>query len=282
MGHLQKRNLGRPDEVRPVGRGQLELVEMGNSAFGRITYQPGWRWATDVQPIVQTELCDVHHVGFVIAGRLHIEMRDGSMIELDAGDVFEIPPGHDAWVVGDEPWVSFDWTGRRLFAKARDATVERVLASILFTDLVESTQLASRLGDNAFRDRLAEYHAMIRRSLERHRGIEVQTTGDGMLARFDSATGAVRCALETTAAAPGLGLMQRAGVHSGEVELAGQDVRGIAVHLAARVAAAAGPGEVLISATTNALLVGSGMSTASRGSHTLKGIEEAVELFAVN
>ena len=281
MATLRKKNLSRPDELRPVGRGHLELIELGDLAFGRITYEPGWRWSTDVRSIVHTDQCEVHHVGYVISGRLQVEMADGSGMQVGPGDVFEMPPGHDAWVVGDEPWVSVDWTGRRFFGKTPDATGQRKLATILFTDLVGSTRMLAQLGDQAWRDRLADYHALVRRAIERHRGREVQTTGDGILATFDSPAHAVYCALDTTRDAPTLGMAQRAGLHTGEVEFAGDDVRGIAVHLAARVASMAGTGEVYISATTNALLFGSGLATASRGSHSLKGIDGDVELFAV-
>lgn len=281
MATLRKKNLSRPDEIRPVGRGRLELIELGDSALGRISYEPGWRWSEDVRPIVGTEVCEVTHVGYVVSGSLRIEMQDGSMMDCLPGDVFEIPPGHEAWVLGDEPWISIDWTGRRFFGKTPDATGQRKLATILFTDLVGSTQMLAQVGDQAWRDRLAEYHALVRRAIERHRGREVQTTGDGILATFDSPAHAVYCALDTARDAPTLGMAQRAGLHTGEVEFAGDDVRGIAVHVAARVASAGGAGEVLVSATTNALLFGSGISTVSRGSHSLKGIDGAVELFAV-
>jgi class 3 adenylate cyclase len=281
VARLQKRNLAQPDEVRSVGRGTLELVELGDSAFGRITYEPGWRWSTDLKPIVGTDLCDIHHVGYVISGRLQVQMGDGSAMEAQAGDIFEIPPGHDAWVIGDEPWISVDWTGRRFFGKTPDASGNRVLATLLLTDIVGSTQVLAQVGDQAWRDRLAEYHAMVRRAIEKHRGREVETTGDGVLAWFGSPAHAVRCAVDTAANTRVLGLEQRAGLHTGEVEFAGHDVRGIAVHLAARIAAMAGAGEVLVSATTNALLLGSGTRTVSRGSHSLKGIDQPVELFAV-
>ena len=264
-----------------MGRGALEVVELGDLALGRITYQPGWRWSEDLKPIVGTEYCEVTHSGYAVGGNLRVQMADGSTMDIGGGDVFEIPPGHDAWVLGDDPWVSVDWTGRRFFGKTPDATGQRRLATILFTDLVGSTQLLTQVGDQAWRDRLGEYHALLRRHIEKHRGREVQTTGDGVLATFDSPAHAVHCALETAQAAPSIGLQQRAGLHTGEVEFAGDDVRGIAVHLAARVAAVAGAGEVVVSSTTSALLFGSGLATSSRGSHALKGIEGEVELFLV-
>jgi class 3 adenylate cyclase len=208
-------------------------------------------------------------------------MDDGSTLDLVPDDVYEIPPGHDGWVVGDVPWVSIDSEGRRYFAKVSEASETRTLATILFTDLVSSTELVAQLGDFAWRDRLADYHALATRTLEKHRGIAIASTGDGVLAIFDSPARAVRSAVELATTSTDLGLTQRAGLHTGEVEHVGTEVRGIAVHLAARVAAAAGAGEVLVSATTNLLLTGSGVATSSRGLHTLKGIEQPVELFAV-
>lgn len=270
-----------PDEIRPVGRGRLEVVELDDAAFGRIVYEPGWRWSTDVRPIAGTDLCEVHHQGYVISGTLHTLMRDGSTMEAGAGDVFEIPPGHDAWVTGDEPWVSIDWRGRRHFARQPDAGAERRLATIMFTDLVGSTEQAAQIGDTAWHDLLAEYLGTVRSALERHHGREMSTTGDGVLAVFDSPAHAVRCALDLARATGGLGLRQRAGLHTGEIEFAGSEVRGIAVHVAARVAAAAGAGEVVVSSTTNGLLFGSGIPMVSRGNHSLKGIDQPVELFEV-
>ena len=152
----------------------------------------------------------------------------------------------------------------------------------MFTDIVSSTELATQLGDYAWRDRLADYHGLAVRLLDKHRGREIGTTGDGVMAIFDSPARAVRCATELAAATVDLGLAQRAGLHTGEVEHVGTDVRGIAVHLAARVAASASAGEVVVSSTTNLLLTGSGIATTSRGLQTLKGIEQPVELFVVS
>jgi class 3 adenylate cyclase len=282
VARLQKHSLDHPTETRTFGLGRLDLVDLNDTAVGRTNYAPGWKWSKDVKPIVGTEWCEIHHMGYTVSGRLHTQMADGSMIEFGPGDVFEIPPIHDAWVVGDEPWISIDWSGRRFYGKAADSMAAPILATILFTDIVGSTQLAARLGDSGWRDTLAEYHAMLRRLLERNHGREIQTTGDGLLAIFDSPARGVRCALEMAHGSTALGLEQRAGLHTGEVELAGDDVRGIAVHLAARVAASGSAGEVLISGTTNALLFGSSLRTTSRGNHDLKGIDQPVELFAVD
>jgi class 3 adenylate cyclase len=282
MARLQKRNLAKPSEVRSVGRGQLEIVEFGDTTIGRMRYEPGWRWSEDLKPLVGGEWCQIRHVGVVLSGHFHVEMEDGATMELLRDDVYEIPPGHDGWVVGDEPWISIDSEGRRYFAKVSEAAEARSLATILLTDIVSSTETAERLGDSAWERLLASYHASATRTIERYRGRQVATTGDGVLALFDSPARAVRCAAETAVAARDLGIEQRAGVHTGEVDHVGADVRGIAVHLAARVAAAAVPGEVLVSATTNVLLAGSGVTTTSRGADSLKGINQPVELFAVD
>jgi len=158
MARLQRRSLRQPDEFRPVGRGTLELVELGDTAYGRTIYQPGWRWSEDVRPIVGTDLCEVHHIGFCLQGRLRVVMADGIEVEIQADDVFEIPPGHDAWVVGDEPWIGVDSRGRRNFGVApSDDPDRRVLGTIMFTDIVGSTTLAATLGDAAWHDLMAEF-----------------------------------------------------------------------------------------------------------------------------
>jgi class 3 adenylate cyclase len=148
----------------------------------------------------------------------------------------------------------------------------RVLATILFTDIVGSTERLQRLGDNAWTELLARHHAAVRRELERFRGREVDTAGDGFLATFDGPARAIRCALAVRDAVRGLGLDLRAGLHTGECELLGDKVAGIAVHTGARIAARAGAGEVLVSATVRDLVSGSGIAFDDRGDHELKGV----------
>jgi class 3 adenylate cyclase len=278
---LQRRNLAAPDKTRVLGRGRLELVELGDVAVGRVTYPPGWRWSDDLGPIVGTASCEVHHIGFVLSGRLIVEMTDGSTIELRPEDVFEIPPGHDAWVVGDEPWVAIDSLGRRYFGLASDSDGDRAFGTILFTDIVGSTEVAARIGDRAWRALLAELTTAGRRELERYRGREVDTTGDGIFALFDSPSRAVRAGLGLVRAAGALGLRLRVGVHTGEYEKAGADVRGLAVHTAARVMASAGPDEVRVTVATAGLLGGSDIRLRSLGAFELKGVPGEVELLAV-
>jgi len=158
---------------------------------------------------------------------------------------------------------------------------ERVLATVLFTDIVGSTERAVELGDRRWRDLLTAHHADVRRELDRFQGHEVDTAGDGFLATFDGPARAIRCARSVVTGAGELALEVRAGVHTGECEIVGQKVAGIAVHVGARVAAAAGPGEVLVSGTVKDLVAGSGLEFEDRGEHKLKGIAEPKRLFAV-
>jgi class 3 adenylate cyclase len=156
----------------------------------------------------------------------------------------------------------------------------RVLATILVTDLVGSTEKAAELGDRAWSDLLESHHQAIRSELRRFSGEEIDTAGDGFLALFDGPARAIRCALAVTQRMRELGLSVRAGLHTGEVERPGREARGIAVHVSARVAAEAAPEEVLVTATTRDLVAGSGLDFSDRGERTLKGLEEPKRLFA--
>jgi len=150
----------------------------------------------------------------------------------------------------------------------------RVLATVLFTDIVESTQRVRELGDRAWAELLSRHHAVVRRELERFRGREVDTAGDGFLATFDGPARAIRCAVAVRETVRALGLEIRAGLHTGECELLGEKVSGIAVHTGARIASLANPGDVLVSSTVRDLVSGSGIEFEDRGEHTLKGVGE--------
>ena len=186
-------------------------------------------------------------------------MDDGTELEIHVGDAFEIPPGHDAWVVGDEVFDTVEFTSAAVFGLTPDEN-ESTLATVLFTDIVDSTAMLSQVGDAAWRRLLLQHNQLMRSELDRFRGREVGTTGDGFLALFDGAARAVRCAKAMVAAVGELDIQIRAGLHTGEVAVAGGQARGLAVHAAARVAALAGPGEVLVSSTTRDLLDGSGLA----------------------
>jgi class 3 adenylate cyclase len=155
------------------------------------------------------------------------------------------------------------------------------LATIMITDIVGSTEVAERLGAAAWRDLLGSHNEALHQELDRFRGREVKATGDGVLALFDGAERAVQCAASIAARVSRLGIEVRVGVHTGEVELLPGDVRGLAVHTAARIGALAGPGEVLVSATTRELLDGSSLAFVDRGTHELKGLTGPRALFAL-
>lgn len=276
---LQRRRFTEPSDVRTIPRGRIDIVELDDTVVGRMTYEPGWRWSMDVQPIAGTDTCQYHHLGVTLSGRLRVQMPDGTELEIGPGDVFEIPPGHDAWVVGDEPWVSVDFEAMRTYGKQRDARDERILASIVFTDIVDSTRRAAELGAARWRDLVGEHNRKASTAIDRHRGRLVKTTGDGVLAQFDGAERAVRGAAAIRDAAQGLGLAIRAGVHTGEVQTIAGDVRGIAVHTAARIMAVATSDEILVSATVMDLLDGSRLTFEDAGIHELKGLHGARQLY---
>lgn len=274
---LQRRRFTEPADTRTFPHGKVDIVEMDDIVIGQMTYEPGWRWSIDVQPIAGTESCQYHHIGYTVSGRLRVQMLDGTELEVGPGDVFELPPGHDAWVVGDEPWVCVDFEAMRTFGRTK--TAERTLASIVITDIVDSTRLADELGSARWRDLVGEHNRKASVAIDRHRGRLVKTTGDGVLAQFDGAERAIRAADAIRVAAKALGLDIRAGVHSGEVEVTPDDLRGIAVHTAARIMATAGPGEVLVSATVVDLVSGSGLAFEDAGTHELKGLAGPRTLF---
>jgi class 3 adenylate cyclase len=173
-----------------------------------------------------------------------------------------------------------NWSGVRTWIP-EPSSGERVLASVLFSDIEGSTQQLARLGDDAWRELLGRHNREIRNQLDRFRGREVQTTGDGFLAVFDGAARAIRAAIAIRDSVRPLGLEVRQGIHTGEVALIGDEVRGIAVHEAARIAAAAGAGEILVSFTTRTLAEGAEVAFEDRGSHELKGLSGSRQLFAV-
>jgi class 3 adenylate cyclase len=277
MPRPQAKNIRHPENVRRFPNGRIETVSHNETTIGRFFFEPGWRWSRDVGPIAGTRYCQIHHQGIVLRGRLHVETDAGEVCEVSVDDVYDFPAGHDAWVVGTDPFEAIEFASARVYAAPTDG--DRVLAALLFTDIVDSTSHLERLGDFAWREVLLEHNQQVRLELNRFRGREIQTTGDGFLAVFDGPARAVRCARAIGPAVARLGIAIRAGVHTGEVEFLGDNVRGLAVHEAARVAGVARPGEVLVSATTRQLLAGSELVFEPAGSHELKGIGEARELF---
>ena len=202
-------------------------------------------------------------------------------ILIGRGDGYEIPPGHEVRVIGDEPWESVEFASAHMFGLAPEELGERVVATVIFTDIVGSTAALEHLGDHAWASVLHEHNVRIRAAIDRFRGREVTSTGDGFLALFDGASRAVRAAALMEPAVAELGIRVRVGLHTSEIEIVGGQPRGVGVHAAARVAALAGPGEVLLTGTTRDLLDGSGLILESRGEHELKGLSGARTIFAL-
>jgi class 3 adenylate cyclase len=270
---------GTPDEVRKVPFGILEIYNLDDLVFGRTVFEPGWVWSKHVGPIAGTELCMYHHIGYSVRGTLGVRMADGSETEIGPACVFDLPPGHEAWVAGDDPWITIDVNGMRSFARV-DEGRQRMLAAILFTDIVDSTATAERLGPGRWKDLVDGLQQDIVFQLDRYRGRLVKSTGDGILAVFDGSERAVRAASSISDAARSRGIHIRAGVHTGELEQSGGDVHGLAVHVAARVTALAGPDQILVSGTTRELVGDSGLEFDDAGTHELKGLTGARQLFA--
>lgn len=280
MGKIEVRNLGEPDEVVTFERGVSQQVRLGGMIISYDIQQPGWNWTDHVRPIVGTESCQFHHRGVVLSGRMGIRSDEGEEVVFGPNHVFDVAPGHVGWVDGDEEVVTVDWAGGVGWASP-PTEGERVVATMLFTDIVDSTRLAGELGDQAWKRALALHDDTMRTVLVNFRGREVETAGDSFLAAFDGAARAVRCGLTLVVALAAVEIPIRVGIHTGEVELVEGHLRGVAVHAAARVLSLARDGEVLVSSTTRELVEGSGLKLMSRGTHQLKGLAGERELWAV-
>jgi pimeloyl-ACP methyl ester carboxylesterase len=255
------------------------LLRQGTSPSGALDLLNLYR-EIDVRsalPAIDVPVLVVHRAGDrlvpVRQGRYLAERIPGARyVELEGADHFP--------TVGDQEAL-LDEIEEFLVGSRRAHEPERALATILFTDMVGSTETAARLGDRRWRDLLERHDATVRRQLVVHRGREVKTMGDGFLATFDGPARAIRCAAAIRDGLEGIGIEVRSGVHTGEVETIGSDVGGIAVNIGARVGALAEPGEVLVSSTVRELVVGSGIEFADRGVHSLKGAPDEWRLFAV-
>jgi len=168
VARLQRRRFNEPSEVREFPRWRVDVFELDDNVFGRMTYEPGWRWSIDVKPVAGTDRCQYHHLGVTLQGRLLVEMPDGTELEIGPGDVFEIPPGHDASVVGDDTFVSVDFAGMRTYGSSAEERHERTLGSILLTDIVDSTARASAIGRGRWREVVAQHNELTERVIDRH------------------------------------------------------------------------------------------------------------------
>jgi class 3 adenylate cyclase len=236
----------------------------------------------DVRPVLPTVRVPtlILHVGgdrvaHIRNGRYLAEHIPGAkLVELSGED--HIPAFGGADAIADE--IQEFLTGVR---PDHEADHDRVLATVLFTDIVRSTEQAAALGDRRWRNILEQYYAVVRRELARFRGREIDTAGDGLFAAFDGPARAIRCAWRIRDSVRAIGIELRAGLHAGECEVLGAKIGGIAVHIGARVAADAAPGEILVSNTVKDLVAGSGIGFQSRGVHALRGVPGEWPLFAV-
>jgi class 3 adenylate cyclase len=243
-------------------------------AIVRLIYESDVR---DVLPAIRVPTLVIHRrdaVGFGVEHGRYLagHIPGARYVELPGADNLIWAGDMDAMVAEIQAFV----TGVRPAPEPR-----RVLATVLFTDIVGSTERAARLGDVRWQSLLADHNRIVRHELERYAGHEVRVVGDGFLATFDGPARAVRCAVAIRDGVREVGLEIRAGVHVGEIEVLPDDIAGLAVHLGARVSALAGPGEVLVSSTVKDLVVGSGLAFEDRGSHVLKGVPGEWLLFAV-
>ena len=214
-------------------------------------------------------------------GDLNVKVEEGRWIakQIPGAKYVELPGDEHLVWAGDTDSL-LDEVEEFLTGVRRGPEPNRVLATVLFTDLVGSTKRVAELGDSRWRELLEEHHRVVRRELDRFRGREIDTAGDGFLATFDGPARAIRCACASRDSVRSLGLEIRAGLHTGECELVGEKVAGIAVHTAARVAGLAETGEVLVSGTVKDLVAGSGIQFVERGEHELKGVPGSWRLFA--
>ena len=271
MAEHHVKNLGKPDEVLEFPLLTVRLVDLGDITVGHFVNEPGWSWYDCVRPTVGGEWCQARHLGVILSGRLGVELRDGTRLEFGPDDVFDIPPEHNGWTIGDEPCVQIEWAGIRAFAGFPTGIHSRMLVTLLFTDVVDSTATAAGIGDARWRDLLSKHFESARAQLERFRGQEVDTTGDGLLATFAAPAPALHCAAAILRDAEAEDLRIRSGVHVGEVEVVGRGVRGVTVHEAARIMGQAGPGEILVSDRTR-MFAGAELAFEDQGTHVLKGL----------
>ncbi len=257
------------------------VVTIGSLGVAHNVHAPGWRWSVDVRSSVRTPTCEVRHVGYVISGRLAVELRDRTRFEVGPGEVFDIPPFHDGWVVGDEVFESIEWLGARSWLAELTVLRERVLATIVFVDVVGSTATARRLGEPGWSDLLATFEHAMADVIGTYSGRVVKLTGDGVLAIFTGTARALRAARAMRTSAEDLGLPIRAAVHTAEIELTDEDIHGVAVHEAARMLDLAVSGDILVSATTRLLSDDARLTFAARGTVELRDVPGVRELFAL-
>lgn len=266
---------GDPQQREQFGRLQVHSATPHDAvAFMRMAFEIDVR---DVVPAVTAPTLIVHRVGDQVCS---VENARWLSRNIEGSRYVELPgENHLPFIDGDD---ILDEIQEFLTGVREPVAPDRMLATVLFTDVVGSTERARELGDRRWRDLLERHNEIVRRDLERFRGVEIDTAGDGFFATFDGPARAIRCARSIVENVRGVGLDVRSGLHTGECELGAGSVRGIAVHTGARVASLASPGEVLVSSTVKDLVAGSGIEFTDRGVHELKGIPGEWRLYAAN
>jgi class 3 adenylate cyclase len=275
-GSVAESRMGDPRFMEWAGR--LERLAASPATIKRIFDLIGEIDVRDILPSIRVPTLVMHRRGdsFIDPRHSHYiaeHIPEANLVLLEGGDNMFSIGDSDALVGEIEEFL----TGERHQAEA-----DRMLATVLFTDICGSTERAAQLGDRSWRYMLERHDALFRRALDRHRGREVKRTGDGFLATFDGPARAIRCAADLTDQVGSIGIQIRAGLHTGELEVMDGDLGGLAVHIAARVMDRAGPSEVLVSSTVKDLVVGSGIEFEERGAHELRGVPGEWRLFSVS
>ena len=262
-----------------------KTLRHGASPAAELEFEDMWR-AIDVRSVLgsvqaPTLVIATPGAGDLVKGTGDVA-RERYLVERIPGAKYVELPGRDLIIEHTNPGLLLDEIERFIRSvSAEEHEIDRVLATVLFTDIVGSTERASTLGDAAWRVLLERHHRTVRAMIGRYRGREINTAGDGFLATFDGPARGVRCAQAIAEAVRPLGLEIRAGLHTGEIDVAGDDVQGIAVHIGARVGALAGSSEVLVSQTVKDLVAGSGLVFEDAGEHELKGVPDRWHLYRV-
>jgi class 3 adenylate cyclase len=279
MSRVEVRDLGEPEAVVRHQLGDTNQVRLAQTVVSRHVLQPGWSWEEHARSSAGTSSCDLHHRGVVLSGRMGIRTDEGEELVVGPNQVYDLPPGHVTWVEGEDELVMVDWAGGAGFDPQPGQA--RAVATILFTDIVDSTVRARDAGDASWRGIVHMHDDVVRSVLPGFGGREVETAGDSFLVAFENAESAICCGLALVGALAAIRLPIRVGVHSGEVVVSEEKVLGLAVHAAARIVDQARAGEVLVSGTTRDLVEGAtGLSFESRGRFRLKGLSREHELFS--
>jgi class 3 adenylate cyclase len=281
MSPVEVRNLDEPEAVVSHPLAVTNQVRLAQTVVSRHVLQPGWTWEKHARPSVGTPSCELYHRGVVLSGRMGIRTDEGEELVVGRNQVFDLPPGHVTWVEGEDELVMVDWAGGAGF-DPQSGGEARVVATILFTDIVDSTARASEAGDASWKRTVAMHDDVVRGVLPEFGGREIETAGDSFLVAFQNVESALRCGLALVEALAAIELPIRVGIHSGEVVMSQDHVRGLAVHAASRIVDQARAGEVLVSSTTHELAEGAtGLAYESRGRVRLKGLNREHELFSV-